>query len=87
MDEQLSAIDPLTEKKIYGIVKDYSEAQSKSIVSHRLAYMPDMTKIVVLDEGRILEVGTYDELMKNEGVFKLLYEIQASRYAMEDVHE
>ena len=46
-----------------------------------------MTKIVVLDEGRILEVGTYDELMKNEGVFKLLYEIQASRYAMEDVHE
>ena len=87
MDEPLSAIDPLTEKKIYGIVKDYSEAQSKSIVSHRLAYMPDMTKIVVLDEGRILEVGTYDELMKNEGVFKLLYEIQASRYAMEDVHE
>lgn len=87
MDEPLSAIDPLTEKKIYGIVKDYDDVQNKAIVSHRLAYMPDMTKIIVLDEGRILEVGTYDELMKNEGVFKLLYEIQASRYDMEDVHE
>ena len=80
MDEPSSAIDPLTEKSIYQALEEYEESEFRFLVSHRMSYMKGTSRIIMLEEGRISEDGTFDELKKNEGAFKKLYDIQAMRY-------
>jgi len=84
MDEPSSAIDPLAERDIYNAVKEFEGFSTKLIISHRLSYMQDTTRIILLEKGRIVEDGSFDELKEKDGVFKYLYDIQADRYNLKD---
>lgn len=75
-DDSLSAVDTETD---YNIRKSLKERQSKSttfIITHRVATAKDADLIIVLDNGEISEIGTHEDLIKEEGLYQRIYEIQ-----------
>ena len=77
-DDCLSAVDAKTEKEIldnlYGFLKD----KTAIIVTHRIFSLFDFDRIVVLDEGKIVEMGTHRDLLARNGYYTYLYEQQQS---------
>ncbi len=76
LDDCLSAVDTKTEKQILGYFNTALSDKTAIIITHRIYSLLAFDKIVVLDEGRILEEGTHDELLKNQGYYHALYEKQ-----------
>ncbi|MGN1392623.1 MAG: cysteine peptidase family C39 domain-containing protein [Succinivibrionaceae bacterium] len=70
LDEATSALDTTTEKSIDCAIR--RKGCATIIIAHRLSTIRDVEHIIVLDKGRICEQGTYEELMKNNGLFKKL---------------
>lgn len=81
MDEPSSALDAEAESVFYDTVKAEEGYSLKIMVSHRLASMKDTDKIVVLEDGRIVEIGSHRELFGKNTMYSKLYSIQAERYA------
>lgn len=79
-DEPTSAIDPETESKIYEIIKELSKNKIIILISHRLSSVINSTRIFVLDNGSLIEEGTHKELIIRNGIYKELFERQASGY-------
>jgi len=78
LDDCLSAVDTLTEEKIIQELQHISEQKTTLIIaSHRLSIMPKMDKIVVLKNGRIVEIGKHQELLKLNGIYAKLYRMQS----------
>ena len=69
LDEATSALDNHSEKKIQQARKYLTETPTTFIVAHRLSTIKEADKIVVIDEGKIVEMGTYEELLAQEGYF------------------
>lgn len=80
LDEPTAAIDPIEETKLYKKFKEMSEGKTSIIVTHRLGSAKIADKIVVLDKGKIAQVGTHDELINEEGKYKEMYEAQSKWY-------
>jgi ATP-binding cassette subfamily B protein len=72
-DDCLSAVDTETEEKILGNLKKISQQKTTIIVSHRVSTAKNSDKIIVLDEGEIIQQGTHNELVNIEGYYKELY--------------
>lgn len=72
-DDCLSAVDTETEEKILGNLKKISNQKTTIIVSHRVSTAKNSDKIIVLDEGEIIQQGTHNELVNIEGYYKELY--------------
>ncbi|MCD8056759.1 MAG: ABC transporter ATP-binding protein/permease [Clostridiales bacterium] len=87
MDEPSSAIDPITERGMYEALRDYGDASIRLVVSHRMSYMRETSRIIMLEDGEIIEDGTFDELKANEGAFRKLYDIQSRRYTNLKIEE
>ncbi len=81
MDEPTAALDPLAEQDVFNRFEMLSEGKISIFVSHRLGGAVTAGKIIVLENGEIVETGTHDELMKKEGKYHLLFTTQAKRYA------
>jgi ATP-binding cassette subfamily B protein len=77
-DDCLSAVDTETEEAILANLKKASRDKTTLIVSHRVSSAIHADKIIVLDGGKILQTGTHDELMAQEGYYKELYINQLS---------
>ncbi len=77
-DDCLSAVDTETEEAILANLKKASQDKTTLIVSHRVSSAIHADKIIVLDEGRIIQTGTHDELLAREGYYKDLYISQLS---------
>jgi ATP-binding cassette subfamily B protein len=75
-DEPTSSIDALAESKIFENIKAQSKEKVTIIITHRLYNLKFANKILVMDQGRIVEQGTFDELKANSILFNQLYEQQ-----------
>ncbi|MGH9930424.1 MAG: ABC transporter ATP-binding protein [Pyrinomonadaceae bacterium] len=76
LDDALSSVDTYTEEKILGKLRGVMRGRTSLIVSHRISTVRDADTICVLDEGRIIERGTHDELLAHGGEYSTLYERQ-----------
>jgi ATP-binding cassette subfamily B protein len=76
LDDALSSVDTYTEEKILGKLRGVMRGRTSLIVSHRISTVRDADLICVLDEGRLIERGTHDELLALGGEYSALYERQ-----------
>lgn len=77
-DEATSALDTESEKLVQNAVSNLIQGRTSIVVAHRLSTIQNADVIFVLDEGRIVERGTHEELLKLEGRYSYLYNIQFS---------
>ena len=86
-DEPTASLDPSAEKEMYQnlqkIIGTSNRGRGCIFISHRLASAKMADIIFVLDEGRIIERGYHDELIKNGGLYSKMYKEQASWYKNE----
>ncbi|MCI8966850.1 MAG: ATP-binding cassette domain-containing protein [Lachnospiraceae bacterium] len=80
LDEPTSAIDPLQEKKLFDRLLSVAKGKTTIIVSHRLALCKSADSVIVMRHGRIAEMGTHEELMRNRGIYERMYAEQARLY-------
>lgn len=75
-DDCLSAVDTETEEKILSNLEKVSKNKTTFIISHRVSSAKNADKIIVLDDGTIIQQGTHNQLITEEGYYKDLYEQQ-----------
>jgi len=80
MDEPSSALDPASEYQLNQELKQIAEDKTVIFISHRLATARDADCIYMLKEGRIVEQGTHNELLKLDGEYRRMWELQAQAY-------
>ena len=76
LDDCLSAVDTNTERKILDDLKPFMEERTCIIIAHRISTIQDADEIIVLDDGKIIERGTHEELLANEGYYSRIYHRQ-----------
>lgn len=76
LDEATSDVDSLTEKNIEFSINELTKGITSIIIAHRLSTIISADKIIVIDNGKILEEGTHKELIKKNGLYKKIYESQ-----------
>ncbi len=79
LDEPTSSIDSKTEAAILDALDRLMVGRTTFIVAHRLSTLRNVTKILVLDQGRIVEQGTHRELLARHGIYRQLHDAQAGR--------
>lgn len=76
LDDCLSAIDANTEHKILNYLQDSLKDKTSIIITHRLSSLLEFDKIIVLEEGMIVDSGTHDDLMRRPGYYQDLIRLQ-----------
>ena len=77
-DDSLSAVDSETDAKIRQALRKNLGDSTVILISHRVTTLMQAEKIMVLDKGRIAEIGTHDELMAKNGIYRKIYDLQFS---------
>jgi ATP-binding cassette, subfamily B, beta-glucan exporter len=76
LDEATSALDAATEAKVNAALNEVMKGRTTFVIAHRLATVRNATRILVFDQGRIVERGTFDELVHKGGIFAALAKAQ-----------
>ncbi|MFD9415340.1 ABC transporter ATP-binding protein [Streptomyces goshikiensis] len=79
LDEPTSALDPRAEHRIFANLRRAARDRAVVLVTHRLANVAVADRVVVLDHGRVVQEGTFEELSKTPGLFRELLELQNDR--------
>ena len=83
LDEPTAAIDPRGELEIFEQVRSLAAGRTVVLVSHRFSSVRAADRIVVLQEGRIVEVGSHEQLLTRAGLYAELFRMQAEGYRVE----
>lgn len=78
-DDSLSAVDTQTDAKIRAALKEVQSQTTTLIITQRVASAMDADLILVLEQGRITQAGTHDQLLEEEGLYRRIVEIQTAR--------
>lgn len=80
LDEPTSALDAKAESDVFERFIGLTEDKTSIIISHRFSTVRQANKILVLDQGRVLEMGTHEDLMANKSLYADLFKLQAEGY-------
>ncbi|MCH5159876.1 MAG: ABC transporter ATP-binding protein [Clostridiales bacterium] len=77
LDDSVSAVDTDTEKKILTNLKQTRQGKTTILIAHRISTVQNLDKIIYLDNGKVLDVGTHDELLKRSKDYQTMVALQA----------
>jgi ATP-binding cassette, subfamily B, bacterial len=80
LDEATSALDSVTEKYIQDSLATIMQTRTAIVIAHRLSTLSRMDRILVFDQGKIVEEGTHDALIKKEGLYARMWKMQAGGF-------
>lgn len=80
LDEATSSLDSESEALIQDALKTLMKGKTTIVIAHRLSTIMQMDRIVVMQDGKIIDQGTHQELLKRQGMYKKLWEIQAGGF-------
>lgn len=80
LDEPTSALDAKAESDVFQRFIGLTKGKTSIIISHRFSTVRQADRILVLEEGKVLELGTHEELMENQGLYSQLFKLQAEGY-------
>ncbi|WP_331490870.1 thiol reductant ABC exporter subunit CydC [Aquibacillus rhizosphaerae] len=78
LDEPTSSVDPITEQQVMNRLFTQAKGSSLVLISHKLTGLERMDQIIVMDKGKIIESGTFHDLMKRKGYFYQMKKIEKS---------
>ncbi len=76
LDEATSALDTATERKLHQALQRFLEGRTTLIIAHRLSAVRQADRVLVFEDGRIVEEGAHEELIESDGLYASLYRRQ-----------
>ena len=76
LDEATSALDTESEKKVQTAIESLMKDRTALIIAHRLSTVQKADKIIVIENGKVAEIGSHESLFKKNGIYKRLYDLQ-----------
>lgn len=83
-DEPASALDPIAEMEQFAAIKEKIQGRTAILISHRVGFARLADRILVLNNGRLAENGTHEELMEKNGIYAEFFHTQAKWYEVEE---
>ena len=80
LDEPTSALDAKAESDVFKRFIGLTQGKTSIIISHRFSTVRQADRILVLEEGKVLEMGTHEQLMEKAGLYSELFQLQAEGY-------
>ncbi len=80
LDEATSSLDSESESLIQNALRTLMKGKTVIVIAHRLSTIMQMDRIIVIDKGKIVATGSHEELLKEQGIYKKLWEIQAGGF-------
>lgn len=80
LDEPTAALDPIAENRLYESYDDIMKNKTTIFISHRLASTRFCNRILMLENGKVVEEGTHEQLIRKKGIYNKLFETQAKYY-------
>src|SRR5258708_14705416 len=84
LDEATSSLDSITEQAIQETLNDVMQDKTVIVVAHRLSTIAHLDRILVFDQGRIVEDGTHEQLLAQRGAYHQLWSRQAGGFVLDD---
>lgn len=84
LDEPSAALDPLAEFEFYDLFQNISAQKTSIYISHRMLATKFCSRVLVFDNGHIIEDGSFEELLHNDGLFRKMYMSQSSVFQQEN---